>query len=111
MGDEPDIPADMMKMAVDLEAIADAFHPNKWVKRGRRDGLVESNGHLRVLAADCFFDGSAPNQLMVNGLDNRFEARWEGLVDGAGALVKVYSWSGTIYAPGSTVAIRWAAFR
>ena len=111
LGDVPDVPADLLNLAYDLETLIDAGHPSKWIKHGRVDRPIESNGFLRITAAECFFSGAAPARLLVDGIDERFYPGWTGEVDGAGALVKVWTLNAVRYTSGQTVAVNFAAFR
>lgn len=111
LGDVPDIPADLLNLAYDLEMLVDAQHPNKWIKRGRVDRKIEGNGNLRITDTECFFNGSPPGTLILNGIDERFYAAWNGQTDGSGCLVGVWTLNGTRYGSGLTVAANYVAIR
>lgn len=78
--------------------------------RGRTDGAI-SGGFIRVPSADCFFQGSAPAVLQVNGINNNFYPHWDGNADGAGCIVKVANAAGSWYPDGTAVAFYWTAWR
>jgi hypothetical protein len=60
------------------------------VKCGAYNGTAEGNNMFRVLAADCFFNGSPPTSIvcMWTGTDLNYYCSF-GQFDGGGALIKV----------------------
>lgn len=114
LGDVPDIPADLLNLAYDLEMLLDAQHPNKWIKRGRVDVQIEGNGHARVLYTSCFFgEPLAPPAVMTfaSAMGPEYLPTL-GLYDGAGALVKVRNTiTGANVMPGASVAFYWTSYR
>lgn len=79
--------------------------------RGRTDDSIEGNGNLRIPSSACFFDGEPPSVITAIGINEQFRPTWNGMVDGSGALLRIYKPDNTAWPPGATVAIYWSAFR
>ena len=76
---------------------------NTLTKSGRFDRAVESNGYLRLLAEEVFFPSGPPASIVVMGVNPANIFFWDGTMDGAGALLGVYTGAGFAAQPPGTV--------
>ena len=79
--------------------------------RGRLDTTIEGNGYARLPSSVCFFQGGPPSVITATGINEQYRPTWDGTVDGAGALLKVYKPDNTQWGSGSAVACYWTAYR
>lgn len=84
---------------------------SRWIAAGRVDTAIETNGYARLGVGIAFPDGRQPTCIVATGINNNFNPYWDGMMDGAGALLRVSKYDGTYWGSGATVAFYFVALR